>query len=107
MGKRATMLAVLAVGFGAAALTGCNDPAQVGEIKAKVDEIQAQQKDILAKLDTVTGNTKKILERPAAAAKPSRPQEDPNKVYDIPVGKSFSKGPADASVTIIEFSDFQ
>ena len=35
------------------------------------------------------------------------PQADPNKVYNIPIGDSYSKGPKDAAVTIIEWSDFQ
>ena len=35
------------------------------------------------------------------------PQADPNKVYNIPIGDSYSKGPKDAKVTIIEWSDFQ
>jgi outer membrane murein-binding lipoprotein Lpp len=92
------------VAFG---LAGCADPQEVSEIKAKVDEIQAQQKDILTKLDDLGKGQKQILAKAPAAAKPSRPQEDPNKVYDIPVGKSFTKGPEDAAVVMVEFSDFQ
>jgi protein-disulfide isomerase len=49
--------------------------------------------------------------RPPAAAqqgqRPSRPQEDPNAVYRVPVDGSVSKGPADALVTIVESSDFE
>ncbi len=86
---------------------GCAGPQEVGDIKAKVEEIQAQQKDILAKLEGLKAGQKQIIARAPAAARPSRPSEDPNKVYDVPVGKSFSKGAKDGSVTIIEFSDFQ
>ena len=89
-------------------LTACSNPQEVGEIKAKVDEIQAQQKDILAKLDGLQKGQKTILAKaPAAAAKPSRPQEDPNKVYKINVGDSYFKGPKDAAVVMVEWSDFQ
>ena len=35
------------------------------------------------------------------------PKADPNKVYNIPIGDSFAKGPKDAAVTIIEWTDFQ
>ena len=41
------------------------------------------------------------------ANKKEPPKADPNKVYNIPIGDSFSKGPDDAAVTIIEWSDFQ
>ena len=97
------LLAVVLLGASA-----CADPQEVSDLKGKVDEVQAQQKEILAKLDKLAAGQKNILARPAAAAaKPSRPQEDPNKVYKLSVGNSFTKGPEDAAVTIVEFSDFQ
>ncbi|MCA9603399.1 MAG: DsbA family protein, partial [Myxococcales bacterium] len=47
---------------------------------------------------------------PAAEAAPERPearqQPDPNAVYKVPVGGEPTKGPSDALVTIVEFSDF-
>jgi len=39
--------------------------------------------------------------------KPAARQPDPNAVYKVPVGKSYAKGPKDALVTIVEFSDYQ
>lgn len=103
--KWATSLVAVFAFYAAA----CTNPQEVSDIKAKVDEIQAQQKDILAKLDGLQKGQKNILAKaPAApAAKPSRPQEDPNKVYKINVGNSYAKGPKDASVVIVEWSDFQ
>ncbi|HDZ61792.1 MAG TPA: DsbA family protein, partial [Nitrospirae bacterium] len=35
------------------------------------------------------------------------PQEEPNKVYDLPLGNSPVKGSMSAKATIVEFSDFQ
>src|SRR5512139_3062049 len=85
---------------------GCADPQEISEIKAKVDEIQASQKDIVAKLEGLSKGQQQILAKAPAAA-PKAPQEDPNKVYTIPAGNSYAKGPANAAVTIVEFSDFQ
>ena len=48
-----------------------------------------------------------VLKLPCSKNKQQPPQADPNKVYNIPIGDSFSKGPKDAAVTIIEWSDFQ
>ena len=97
------LVAVLAL-----TVAACGDPQAVSEVKAKVDEVQAQQKDILAKLDSIEKGQKDVLAKvQAGPARPAAPQEDPNKVYTIPPGNSFAKGPATAAVTIVEFSDFQ
>ncbi len=42
---------------------------------------------------------------PTPSARPGRP--DPSKVYEVAVGTAPFKGPKDAKVTIVEFSDFQ
>lgn len=106
--KRTALGLSLALALTIGLSAGCADPSEVSDIKAKVEEMQAQQKDILAKLDGLTAGQKKIIQaRAPAAARPSRPTEDPNKVYDVPVGSSYYKGAKDGSVTIVEFSDFQ
>jgi protein-disulfide isomerase len=46
--------------------------------------------------------------RPAAAPTPARAQRpDPNRRYNINTAGSPAKGPANAKVTLVEFSDFQ
>jgi protein-disulfide isomerase len=71
---------------------------------AEMEEVKKGQKDILAKLESLETSVKQIRSAPAA---PGRPQVDPNKVYNIPIGDSGVKGPKDAKVSIVEFSDFQ
>lgn len=46
---------------------------------------------------------------PAAAQpqQPARPQPDPSAIYKVPIGNSAQKGPADALVTIVGFSEFE
>lgn len=81
-----------------ATLTGCADPKAMDEVREGQREIKAKLADLEKKIDA-------IASRPAAPAAPSQP--DPNKVYDIAVGDSPVKGPADARVTLVEFADFQ
>lgn len=77
--------------------------------KSDIEAVQTTQKEILAKLEKLEKDQGTILAKvnsgPAAAAQ--RPQADPNKVYEIPVGDSAVKGPKDAPVTVVMFSDFQ
>ncbi|MEW5854180.1 MAG: thioredoxin domain-containing protein [Myxococcota bacterium] len=60
-----------------------------------------------------TGNTSQpqaqAQQKPAANnAQPARPTTPPDQtVYKVPVRDAYCKGPADAKVTVIEFSEFQ
>lgn len=103
----------LLTGVVALTLAACVDQQSVDEVKSRVDlvsakvgQLQKQQQDIVAKLDALQKGQKDILAK-SGAARPSRPQEDPNKVYDLPVGRSFPKGAESPTVTLVEFSDFQ
>jgi len=96
MGKNAiTLVAVLAL----STTTAC------GPSPADVEEIKKGQKEILAKLEGLDKAVQQV--KAAQPAAPNRPQIDPNKVYNIPIGRSPMKGPADAKVTIVKFSDYQ
>jgi protein-disulfide isomerase len=68
-------------------------------------EIRDGQRQIMAKITDLEKKVDQVAARPVAAAAPGQP--DPNKVYDIPVGDSPTKGPANASVVLAEFADFQ
>ncbi len=103
-----TITPVIMAGFCAALASACANSSDIGRLEAKVEQLADQQKDVLSKLEDIGKGQKEILAKASAPARPAAPAaEDPNKVYDIPVGKSASRGPADAKVTIIEFSDFQ
>jgi len=67
----------------------------------ELKQLQESQRKLEVKIAELE---KKISAPPAVAA---RPQIDPNRVYEIPAGNSPFRGPADAPVVLVEFSDFQ
>jgi protein-disulfide isomerase len=81
------------------AVVGCN--AGGG---ADIEELKKGQQDILAKL---TALEKTVQARPAGAPPAAPAAPDPNKVYTISTAGNVVRGPKNAKVTIVEFSDFQ
>ena len=77
---------------------GCQPPGDTAS-KEDVEKITEQ----LAKLQSDLTELKDRI--PARRQQP--PAEDPNTVYDIPVGSSPVMGNPDAPVAMVEFSDFQ
>ena len=72
------------------------------------EEFFDDQKVLLKKIETMEKSIANLaLNNKPADNKKQPSQADPNKVYNIPIGDSFSIGPDDAAVTIIEWSDFQ
>ena len=104
-----TKLIKLIVAGVAGLLISCNSSNNSG-LEETINELKDGQQVILKKiaaLETSMNNLALANKNKPANNKKQPSQSDPNKVYNIPIGDSFSKGPKDAAVTIIEWSDFQ
>ena len=76
-----------------------------------INEIKDNQKVILKKIESMDKSIANLAlaskNKPADNKKQQPPQADPNKVYNVEIGDSFTIGPKNAKVTIIEWMDFQ
>jgi protein-disulfide isomerase len=70
-----------------------------------LNEVREQQRLILAKLNALDQKIDKVAARSAAPVRSVGP--DPERGYNLPVGASPTRGPQNAPVTIVEFSDYQ
>jgi protein-disulfide isomerase len=105
--KRTHRLGLLGVSAVAiASLVACQAPGNISKIEESLNKIAEKQDELLTKVGDLEG---KIGKAPAGA--PPQPQQpagpDPTATYKVPVGDAHAKGPADAKVTIVEWSDFQ
>ncbi|HWP47604.1 MAG TPA: DsbA family protein [Candidatus Limnocylindrales bacterium] len=116
------LLVIILSGFVVLGLAGSEDKKDLEELKANQqailqrleklekgqEEITSLQKEILAKLDHIIREEASVFPplRKALEAREAN-EVDYSKVYTIPLGNSPVKGPDSASITIVEFSDFQ
>ena len=91
-------------------LISCNTANNLGMEQA-INEIKDNQKVILKKIESMDKSIANLAlaskNKPADNKKPQQPQADPNKVYNVEIGDSFTIGPKNAKVTLIEWMDFQ
>ena len=91
-------------------LISCNTANNSG-MEQTMNEIKDNQKVILKKIEAMDKSIANLAlaskNKPADNKKPQQPQADPNKVYNVEIGDSFTLGPKNAKVTLIEWMDFQ
>ena len=91
-------------------LISCNTANNSG-MEQTMNEIKDNQKVILKKIEAMDKSIANLAldskNKPASNKKQQPPQADPNKVYNVEIGDSFTLGPKNAKVTLIEWMDFQ
>jgi protein-disulfide isomerase len=92
-------------------LISCNTANNSG-LEQTINEVKDGQQVILKKIASLEKSVANLAvagkNKPAPNNKKQQPpQADPNKVYNIEIGDSFTMGPKNAKVTIVEWMDFQ
>ena len=91
-------------------LISCNTANNSG-MEQTMNEIKDNQKVILKKIEAMDKSIANLAlaskNKPADNKKQQPPKADPNKVYNVEIGDSFTLGPKTAKVTLIEWMDFQ
>jgi len=77
--------------------------------KSAIDKELATANDLIKKGTPISKVYEEALKlAPPPSAQPAQQAgPDPNKVYPVTVGNAYAKGPANAPITIIEYSDFE
>ena len=99
----------LIVAIVAGLLISCNTTNNSG-LEQAINEMKDGQQVILKKIATLEKSINNLAlanKNKPADKKQQPPAADPNKVYNVSIGDSFSIGPDNAAVTIIEWTDFQ
>ena len=65
------------------------------------------EQEIHGKRPEFVAGTNVKRDEPRPVSKPRRPPEDPNKIYEVDLAGAASRGPENAPVIIVEFTDFQ
>ena len=93
-------------------LISCNTTNNSG-LEQTINEVKDGQQVILKKIASLEKSIANLAvaskNKPAANnnKKQQPPKADPNKVYNVEIGDSFTMGPKNAKVTIVEWMDFQ
>jgi protein-disulfide isomerase len=94
-------------------ISSCDNAGSAGSAGIDLTDVKDNQEKILKKLDAIEKSQLGIksaiagISKPAPNNKKQQPQADPNKVYDIAIGDSYTIGNKNAPITIIEWTDFQ
>jgi len=114
MRRRPSIAGLGGLGATALVLFACQGQGAFNAIQTKLGEIAEQQNQILTRIDQLEQKLANLpAAGPAAGKQPPGKQDqagkpDPAATYKVVVAATdASKGPADAKVTLVEWSDFQ
>ena len=82
---------------------GCQGKSMnMSKVEEALANLSEKQDTILSKLEALEGNIKAGPKKP-----PQKGRPDPKAVYKVTVNDAHAKGPADAKITIVSWSEFQ